>query len=364
MEHMIDVPEIDGDIKWKKNMNCDSKMVKAFKEFLSEHNISKSDKKWYIYFPCNYNNIKKEMTEIHLESSDSDKRIFVIDQADQLSSKNYLWENIYNAYGIDEAKKIMPNTYILFKKEDIKRLRSDYVKGGIYIAKKNIQRQKGLKITKDLEFLCDGFKDGYVIAQEMLQDPYLVNKRKINLRMYIAVFCKGGKVSCHVHKDGFMYYTRDEFFPGSLQDGPNITTGYIDRKVYEVNPLTHDDFRKFLDGDNRVLLKEEEKLKSNNIKISEHVFENIYTLIEKVMRSVEKKICLDPKLYNQISFQMFGADVAINDKLEAQMIEINKGPDLGYKDKNDGALKKKVVYDMFSMLKIVPEKKNGFIELF
>ena len=31
----------------------------------------------------------------------------------------------------------------------------------------------------------------------------------------------------------------------NFREDPNITTGYIDRKVYSVNPLTHDDFREY-----------------------------------------------------------------------------------------------------------------------
>jgi len=308
--------------------------------------------------------MKKEVKEVAIESSDADKRVFMIDGADEITSKNYLWDNLREAYGLDEARKLMPNTYVLFKKDDLDRLRREYNKNLIYIAKKNIQRQRGLLITKDANILFEGSKKGYVVAQELLQNPYLVGGRKINLRVYVAVFCRNGEVSCHAFNDGFMYYTRELFRKDCTEDGPNITTGYIDRKVYEENPLTHADFRIHLDDPNRELTEPELDVRNRGEKISDIVFSNIYELMRKVMMSSKNKLCSDGKLRNQISFQLFGADVAVNNKLGAEIIEINKGPDLGYKDERDGSLKKKVIYDIFSMLKIVPEKDNGFVELF
>jgi hypothetical protein len=50
--------------------------------------------------------------------------------------------------------------------------------------KKNIQRQEGLKISKDKNEILNCYKDGYAVVQELLQDPYLINGRKINLRVY------------------------------------------------------------------------------------------------------------------------------------------------------------------------------------
>jgi len=110
--------------------------------------------------------------------------------------------------------------------------------------KKNIQRQEGLKISNSKHEILDGYKNGYVLVQELLQDPYLISGRKTNMRFYVLVVCKANNTDCYVHKDGFMYYTKVPFVKNSLDDAPNITTGYIDRQVYIDNPLTHYDLRK------------------------------------------------------------------------------------------------------------------------
>ena len=66
-----------------------------------------------------------------------------------------------------------------------------------------------------------------------------------------------------------------------------------------------------------------------------------------------------------VTFQLFGADVAINDKLWPQIMELNKGPDLGAKDEKDGTLKKKCTKDMLRIIGVVNDnsESNGFIQL-
>ena len=262
-----------------------------------------------------------------------------------------LWKNLRNYYSLDSASKMMPNTYILSNNEDVTRLKKEHNENNLYIMKKNIQRQEGLKITRKLTEILNGKKQGYVIVQELLQDPYLIDGRKINMRFYILVKCVNNIVSCYVHKAGFMYYTKVPFVKNSDNWDHNITTGYIDRKVYETNPLTHDDFRKYLDnnGENNIL-----------------VFNKIYGLIKKVMIALKTNICNKNNTVPYTSFQLFGADIALNDKLEPNLMEINKGPDMGSKDKRDGELKYGVLVDVFKTIKIIPDLDNNsnFIKLF
>ena len=63
------------------------------------------------------------------------------------------------------------------------------------------------------------------------------------------------------------------------------------------------------------------------------------------------------KLGKNITFQLFGADIAINNKLKPQIMEFNKGPDLDAKDERDKELKQNMVKDMLKVLNIIP--KNG-----
>ena len=50
-------------------------------------------------------------------------------------------------------------------------------------------------------------------------------------------------------------------------------------------------------------------------------------------------------------------------KLEPQIMEINKGPDLGAKDIRDKQVKSKVVTDMFNLVGLIDGKNNQFTKI-
>jgi hypothetical protein len=70
-------------------------------------------------------------------------------------------------------------------------------------------------MTKDRTELLNGNKKGFVVAQEMLQDPLLVDGRKTNCRIYLLVVCRNGKKSGYMYDNGYMYYTPKAFVKDS-----------------------------------------------------------------------------------------------------------------------------------------------------
>jgi hypothetical protein len=152
-----------------------------------------------------------------------------------------------------------------------------------------------------------------------------------------------------------MYYTPDLFEKNNKNFAKNITTGYVDRKIYEENPLTHDDLRKYLDS-NRELSKIENYIKNKKIKISDYVFTNIYMLLKSVFEIYLDIIGNDTQC---VGFQLYGADIAINDQLKPLLMEINKGPDLKAKDGRDKLLKLKLSEDILNLVGLLPNVKNN-----
>jgi hypothetical protein len=122
---------------------------------------------------------------------------------------------------------------------------------------------------------------------------------------------------------------------------------------------------KHLDNKNRSMSISEKNVIDQGLKISEIVFGRIYQLLKEVMMSSIGKVCNGAKLSNNISFQLFGADIAVNDQLWPQIMELNKGPDMGAKDDKDGLLKRKCTKDMLKIVGIIKNdlEPNGFIQL-
>lgn len=350
-ESFIDISTLHG-AKWNRggNRSCKNRIIRVIKAVLDDCDM-KNDKIGNtkisdFYFPCGYNNINRE---IKLLPKTKNGRYFIIDGADEISAKDRLWSHILQHHGHNKAKSMSPDTFVFSKKGDLDRLEKSHVPGTVYMMKKNIQRQRGLHITDNVDYIKKKHK-GYVLAQVLLQDPYTINGRKINLRVYVLVVCHRGKMDVYVYKDGFMYYTKQKYIPGDISRDNHITTGYIDRKVYDENPLTHEDFRQYLDS-TRDCLPCETKIKNEGKNISDITFNRIYDLIKDIFMSFKGYICNKKnKFYDNVTYQLFGADVSINNKLHPHIMEINKGPDLGAKDERDKAVKFGLVKDMFRIM--------------
>lgn len=352
-----------NNISWNRNV-CDYTMNDTLSDELNKYNIYKSDKNWNLYFPCGYDEINKEIDQMPVVEN---AKYFIIDNCDEMVAKDWLWKNIVSHYGVDIAKTMIPNGYILYDDNDVLRFNKEYDVNKIYIMKKNIQRQEGLKITKSKDEILNGFNNGFVLVQELLQNPYIISGRKTNMRFYVLIICQKGKTTAYVHNDGFMYYTKDLFVSGSTEEGTNITTGYIDRKIYDENPLTHDDLRNYLDDPNRKnLLEIESKLRSQNMKISQVYFDRIYQLLRAILVTFIGKIGKNNKFFNSSMFQLFGIDVAVDNTLNPMVMEINKGPDMGAKDKRDSDLKHGVMSDVLTIIGTVDKndsREPKFIKL-
>lgn len=381
-------------IKWMRSPTCKYKLDKTTEEVFRELNIepTKNQSEADLILPCGYNNINEEIQTLpnvynipknDIPKSNIPKRVLIIEGADEITAKNYLWKNLFNEYGLKKSCELSPNTYLLTEPQrsiDIIRLEEGHKPGKLYIMKKNIQRQTGLEIVDNIDIIKNNPK-GYVLAQDLLEDSYLVNGRKINLRVYIIVVCHKNKKHVYMFNDGFMYYTKQPFVKGDKSPDNHITTGYVDRDVYVKNPLTHTDFKKYLDmneGDKyhetnnpRTLSQLENNIRYQGYDISEVVFDRIQKLIYDVFMSFKNVICRCNDDYNNpvpicndYAVQIFGADVAINENLHPQIIEINKGPDLSPKDERDGVVKHKMFSDMLEIIGIKHlTNENGFIHI-
>jgi hypothetical protein len=319
-----------------------------------------------LYLPCIYEDIEEEYEKFN---RDKNGVYFLIDNIDIMVGKDYLYKNVFNKYGRDKTITLMPESWILNDPKDFERFKKEFNRNKIYVMKKNVQRQNGITISNNLDEIIKNKENDekndypFVIVQDLLQDPYTISGRKINLRVYVLIIKNSNKTNLYVYSDGFMYYTAELFKKNSIDKKINITTGYIDRKVYEENPLTHNDFKLYLDSD-RNYNEIEQNLKNYNKNISEYVFNNIYNLITDIFTVFFDKIGKSPKLYNNTKFQLFGCDVAIDENLDAKIMEINKGPDLGAKDKRDSELKHNLVRDIFKTVGLINnDDANAFIQL-
>jgi hypothetical protein len=323
---------------------CKNRKINKALEFVLDKSMSNQNEiNWDLYLPCSYTKIEKEISTIDLKENQA---VFGIGGTDLIASKNLLYDILKSKYG-SNVTKFYPKSYIPNNEKDILRFEKDFRKDKSYIFKKNLQQQKGIELSKNYNEILNTLKfnkNSVNIVQELLENPLIVGRRKINMRIYFLVICKGKSKKGYIFDDGFIYYTRKYYNKKILDFDHHITTGYIERHVYENNPLTHKDLYKKLDQEN--------KGKSTELK------NKIKCLMKNIFEAISPYICNKSNLKKGSSFQLFGCDVAPDKNLNCKLIEINKGPDMGFKDDRDGGLKKSVMGSIFHLLDIDDDMKN------
>jgi hypothetical protein len=264
--------------------------------------------------------------------------------SDTMASKSSLVVRMRERLPPPLCTAVLPISYVL--PHDIPLMRLQAEPGDVWILKKNIQRQEGQLITDNLDILGSAAQDGsFVVAQKMLRDPFLVSGRKINLRVYMLVVADAKRnVKYYYYTNGFMYYTPKPYQYSANKDEV-ITTGYIDRRVYDENPLTLQDFKDWLGSMRGYVL-----------------FQNIHKtigLISFTFRELLKE-ANKPTNHPHSRFLIYGVDLAPDTHLNIKIMEINKGPDLSYKDQRDAAVKLNMVKDALALVGLGADKSGQF----
>lgn len=270
--------------------------------------------------------------------------IYSLLSVDLLASKSSMYEILMFKNPIHLVNKFTPKTFLIKNEKLFKKFKTNFDPKKKYILKNNNQKQKGCIITNDIEYISDNYTN-YVVIQELLQNPYTVNGHKINIRMYLLFTTKDTSLQAYLFEDGFIYYTPEIFEKNSLSHEKNITTGYIDREIYRDNPLTYKDFLATLSNDEQSLVRK-----------------NIFDMFTFICNSFKSTI-LKYDNNHHTKFLLFGCDVAIDNKLRCKIMEMNKGPDLSYKDTYDSVVKFQLVKSTAGVLKIIQYSDKNFIRL-
>ncbi len=303
-----------------------------------------------VFIPCGYTLAQDELDQNAHFTGRKGATIMTISGLDNFASKAALWQAIKNKYGRLRALTFVPNTWLTYDENELSEFAifANKNPNKLYIAKKNVQRQEGLKIFSNKYDAMGAFADGYVVIQEVVGDPYKVLSHKINLRLYFLIICVGGKRLAYVYNDGFVYYSKSPYRDGNTAD-EIITTGYRDRSVYDRGPLTLKDFLVYLD-------------RTEGPQTSKRFFANAVYSLKGVFDAVKGKICGgDPSIKY---CQLYGVDVQPNSSLNSVLvIEFNKGPSLTSMSPRDEEVKRNMIRDMYKTIGLAmksSESPNGF----
>ena len=335
---------------------CEQIPIKGlYRQILDEEgvNLEQDLDKFDLYYPCGYNKIEKELKQLSLKDY---QNVFGICGCDTIASKSSLWKTLENYYGREKAREYMPESYILRNDEQLNNFKRIFDPSRTYILKKNIQRKKGIKISNNLNEIIKARNDKFVLVQEKI-DSLIINKRRMNLRIYLVVKCREGYKELYMHDNAKCLYTSKDVDESKANGGTPeefeslITNSYVtELTIYNKNPLTLNQLCEYI---------------TQNFNIpKEQLMATIEENLKVVFKALLTKLCNCENIHKNGQFQLFGADVILDQDLKPYILEINKGPDMKHKDEADRVLKKKVIFDTFNLMNVVKPKTADYQNMF
>lgn len=312
---------IKEDPRKYKSYFCEggSSSVSGFIKILKKHKFYQLDFKdnWDVYIPSGYNRIEVILDEL---VPHNDKQIiFGIQGCDNLVGKTALWNILEKTYGREEAKELLPETFVLSNDEHVEMFKNRYQENEIYILKGKKQRKQGLLLTRSLDEILSAKEKDFTLVQDYKRDLLLINKRKLNLRIYLLLTIKDGEVQAYVNKFGTCIYSNKDYDDTTLDFENNITSFNLNMSIYDTNPLTMRQLRTYL--------------LDNGYENPDILFERINNKVSKVIDAVKPTFGKKGNLKNNLCVQVFGMDFVVDKDLNPFMLECNKGPDM--QPKND-----------------------------
>jgi hypothetical protein len=256
----------------------------------------------------------------------------------------------------------------------------------------NKSRGRGIKITKTLCDLADYVeeKDKYekeinttieepmieaqlldrpkrpylpylMVVQEYIQNPYLINGYKFDIRLYVLV-SGFHPLKAHLYIDGLVRfctkpYSMDDFdrlrhlTNSSIQDTVRTTSDkgltdeerdiFVESITSVIPPVGAGDFSK---RDLRTFLS---YLKFNRGENIEEVWTKVQNVITLTLLSMYTK---DRVSNNPNCFELLGFDLLFTDKLEVKLVEVNLGPSLSISSEVDAYVKQPLCEDLLTLV--------------
>lgn len=294
-----------------------------------------------LFLPCTYTNAEPELAQIH-HSNLHNTDLFMIHGCDIIAAKDTLWKLLENTYSRDGAAAIMPETYLAGATKDMSIFKTRFQPGKPYILKKNLQRKEGLlviRVTSIQQLERVMHNGGFILVQEYMLEPLVINTRKLNLRLYVLIECTPKPTE--IEMNGYLYgkgkciYTNKAYVPDTVEDMESqITSVNLDMDIYQYNPETLEELANYLTPARyeRMWSKVQRKLGMIIAAIREH-----------------GGICQRAGFKGKSQFQLFGVDVLLDANLEPWILEFNKGPDMVYKTEKDRITKEALLEDVFCL---------------
>ena len=227
---------------------------------------------------------------------------------------------------------------------------------------------KGIKVVSHDKALSLCKEKKKLIVQRYLGDPYLINNKKFDLRMYVLV-TGADPLRVYVHEEGLTRISTRDYSLKNIKDRFAHLTNYsINKKASnfvaadeaKVSPSTAENgnfegeregFKWSLPAFKRWLAEQE------SVAVMERTMKKIHDVIAKTVIAAEPD--LSHSLHSSVNyrtncFELFGFDIFLDGRLDPHLIEVNISPSLMGSSPLDKRIKGTVISDVCHIVGFQP----------
>ena len=275
-------------------------------------------------------------------------------RSNELTRKDLLYKNLSKLKELFPGTKFdfIPESYILPNESSFLKEKMDKNPNQYWIIKPvALSQGRGIFLTNNINEIPNNYS---YIASRYINNPFLINKKKFDLRIY-AFVTSIMPLRIYRFNEGLTRFSANNYNSDKNDRCAHLTNyavnknnkNYIQNKQpfeidYNSSKWTLTSFRQYL---------EEHDINS------ELIFDKIDDIIIKTLISSENS------LVNAISkhcsfqencFELYGFDILIDDNLNCWLMEVNLSPNLHFDAPIDLKIKGEMIAEIFDIIRVVP----------
>ncbi|CAD5224466.1 unnamed protein product [Bursaphelenchus okinawaensis] len=353
----------------------------CFKMLKSDSRLVKSVLFSYGFIQCSSKNQSFNVfwTNTHLNTNSmrqlrSWQRVNHFPRSFLITKKDDLYKNIRAAqaqYG-EDLFDFMPESYNSpLNEEKRETLKKEIIKakdtGCSFILKpSNSSRGRGIVFMSKPEDVDEVQDTDKVIISRYISNPYLVNKKKSDLRVYVAV-TSFYPLMAYMYTDGLTRFAVEDYDNdgNGLSEEAQLTNYSLhktnDKFVKNTNTSSESLGHKWTLGAVLRHMKKDGKDTDLLIARIEDVIIKTLLSIQRVVASTCKKLNVNPKS----CFELFGFDILVDDNMKPWLLEVNLSPSLACDAPLDSIIKTHLICDTLNLacVPLVLKKNTGVTAL-
>ena len=193
----------------------------------------------------------------------------------------------------------------------------------------NTNRGTGISVCNSIEQIKEEMKTTAVdektgkrtfILQRYLDRPFLIHRRKFDIRLYALITCSGGVLQAYYYNEGYIRTSSKEFNINNVANKLIHLTNDAVQKYSEdygkfemANKLSYSDFQRYLDT----------HCKDKNVNFMQDIAPQLKAIVKDTVQATYLKLDTRHRAY---SFEIFGYDFMLDENLKPWLIEVNTNP--------------------------------------